>query len=78
MALSLEREPLARRSAHDEIGITLSAFGTAQQLPARQRQPKRAESVAAIRDTMNTQVNASTKGWSLRLISETPKYDGLL
>jgi hypothetical protein len=42
-----------------------------------QRQPKTAEIVAAIRETANSQESASTKGSSLGLISETPKYDSL-
>ena len=46
-------------------------------MPARQRQPKTAEIVAAIRETANSQESASTKGSSLGLISETPKYDSL-
>ena len=46
-------------------------------MPPRQRQPKTAEIVAAIRETANSQENASRKGSSLGLISETPKYDSL-
>ena len=46
-------------------------------MPARQRQPKMAEIVAAIRETTNSQENALTKGSSLGLISETPRYDRL-
>ena len=36
-----------------------------------------AEIVAAIRETTNSQENALTKGSSLGLISETPRYDSL-